>query len=360
LKISKINFYPLKSGVVIIEIKSNNGLEGIGQFIGNSYLSQKLYFKERLEKILINKKININEIWNKLYWNGLGKNGWLQVIAAIDIALYDLESKNKKLPLYKFLKIKNKKKISLYWSIGHGFKKTIKEMQSKIEIGLKLGFTAFKIRMDWHELRQDVDPGKDYQMLKAVRSMLPKNFYLGFDANAGYSVKEAIRQGKKFEDLGGISHFEEPIATNDLFGLGEVVKSLKIPISFGEYEKLAIRFKEILAIAKPGIIQPDILNIGGISQMLKLFKFTNNSKTKIMPHSPDIGILCFASLHLAGKYDKDLPHEFSPELYNYNIEKHAKIFNENIIPNNGEMTLDRNSTGIGLTINKKELKKLII
>ena len=123
---------------------------------------------------------------------------------------------------------------------------------------------------------------------------------------------------------------------------------------------LAIRFKEILAIAKPGIIQPDILNIGGISQMLKLFKFTNNSKTKIMPHSPDIGILCFASLHLAGKYDKDLPHEFSPELYNYNIEKHAKIFNENIIPNNGEMTLDRNSTGIGLTINKKELKKLII
>ncbi len=37
-----------------------------------------------------------------------------------------------------------------------------------------------------------------------------------------------------------------------------------------------------------------------------------------------------------------------------------KIFNENIIPNNGEMTLDRNSTGIGLTINKKELKKLII
>ena len=66
----------------------------------------------------------------------------------------------------------------------------------KIEIGLKLGFKAFKIRMDWHELRQDVDPSKDYQMLKAVKSMLPKNFYLGFDANAGYSVKEAIRQGK--------------------------------------------------------------------------------------------------------------------------------------------------------------------
>ena len=77
-------------------------------------------------------------------------------------------------------------------------------MQLKIDIGLKLGFKAFKIRMDWHELRQDINLKKDYQMkniLKAVRSMLPKNFYLGFDANAGYSVKVAIRQGKKFEDL---------------------------------------------------------------------------------------------------------------------------------------------------------------
>ena len=73
LKISKINFYPLKSGVVIVEINSDNGFTGIGQFIGNSYNSQKYYFEERLEKILINKKIDVENIWNELYWNGLGK-----------------------------------------------------------------------------------------------------------------------------------------------------------------------------------------------------------------------------------------------------------------------------------------------
>ena len=65
MKITKINFYPLKSGLVIVEINSDNGFKGIGQFIGNSYISQKYYFKERLEKILINKKIEIENIWNK-------------------------------------------------------------------------------------------------------------------------------------------------------------------------------------------------------------------------------------------------------------------------------------------------------
>ena len=274
--------------------------------------------------------------------------------------MYDLVSKSKNQPLFKFLKLKEKKNIELYWSIGHGFKKTIKEMQLKIEMGLKLGFKAFKIRMDWHELRQDVNLTKDYQMLKAVRSMLPKSYYLGFDANAGYSVKSAIKQGKKFEDLGGINHFEEPINSNDLFGLKEVVNSLKIPISFGEYEKLAIRFKEILTIAKPKIIQPDILNIGGITQMLKLFEIFKKNNIKIMPHSPDIGILSFASLHLSDKYDKNLPHEFSPELYNYKMSEHAKIFEQDIMPVNSIINLNRDLPGIGLTINKKELKKLII
>ena len=43
-----------------------------------------------------------------------GKNGWLQVISAVDIALYDLVSKSKKLPLYKFLKFKKKKVLNCF------------------------------------------------------------------------------------------------------------------------------------------------------------------------------------------------------------------------------------------------------
>ena len=39
-------------------------------------------------------------------------------------------------------------------------------MLDKIDMGLKLGFTAFKIRMDWHELKQDIDLEKDFKMLK--------------------------------------------------------------------------------------------------------------------------------------------------------------------------------------------------
>lgn len=356
MKISKINFYRLKSGVTIVSLITSDGIEGLGQFINFSYKSQKFYFDELLKPKLLNKKINIKTIWQELYWYAHGRNGWIQLISAVDIAIHDIASKTAKKPLWKYLNLKLNKKSQMYWSIGHGYKKTIYEMQKKIDLGLKLGFKAFKIRMDWHELRTDLNLKKDFNMLKTIKSMMPNQFYLAFDANGGYSVKKAIYQGKRFEELGGISHFEEPVATNDLLGLGEVVKQLKIPISFGEYEKTASRFLEIIKISNPKIIQPDILNVGGIGQTLEVIKLAKKYNKKIMPHSPDIGILCFASLHLSGEYSK-LPHEFSPEIYKYQMTKHNRIFNENILPLNGDLSLYEGKHGIGLSLNKKELKK---
>lgn len=46
LKISKIIFYPLKSGVVIVIVKSNCGIEGLGQFIGNSFFHKNIISKK--------------------------------------------------------------------------------------------------------------------------------------------------------------------------------------------------------------------------------------------------------------------------------------------------------------------------
>ena len=41
------------------------------------------------------------------------------------------------------------------------------------------------------------------------------------------------------------------------------------------------------------------------------------------------------------------------------MKDHAKIFNENILPINGTICLDKYKRGIGLTLNKKELIKRI-
>jgi len=341
--------------MVLVSIQTDEGINGIGQFIAFSKNSQIKYLNETLKPLLINQNpLDIDNIWSDLYWKGQGKNGWIQVVAAIDIALYDILGKVNGKPLWKIFGSNENKDIKLYWSMGHGHKKTSKEMLKLIEKGWALGFRAFKIRMDWHEYNKDIDPLKDYNMAKEVRRFLPDNVPLGFDANAGYSVKTAIIQAEKLYDL-NISHFEEPIATNNLFGLREVVKNSKIPISFGEYEKTAWRFKEVYEITKVNIIQPDILNIGGFSQLKVIYESASYYNNQILPHSPDVGLLSFASLHLFNIINNNY-HEYSDELCNFDQNIVQEFFHEPILPAKGRIRLN-NKPGLGLKLNWERLEK---
>jgi len=340
--------------MVLVKIMTDVGIEGIGQFIAFSKKSQIKYLHNTLKPLLVNKNpLDIDKLWNDMYWKGQGKNGWIQTIAAIDIALHDILGKFKGQPLWKIFGAKENRLINLYWSMGHGYKKTNKEMLQLIEKGWSLGFRAFKIRMDWHEYNQDVNPKKDLRMAKEVRRFLPESIPLAFDANAGYSVDTAILQGKNLLDL-NISYFEEPIATNDLYGLKTVVENTTIPISFGEYEKTSWRFKEVIEISNVDIVQPDILNIGGLSELKKLYDLSNYYNKIILPHSPDVGLLSIASLHIFNLIDENFYHEYSDELCNYNQNIVQDYFMEPILPTKGRIKLN-NKPGLGVTVNQELL-----
>ena len=89
------------------------------------------------------------------------------------------------------------------------------------------------------------------------------SIYLGFDANNSYSVSTAIQLGHAFEEHGRIDHFEEPLPQYDLPGLRQVVDALDKAVSTEEQDRDRWRFRDIIMIANPDILQPDILNTGG-------------------------------------------------------------------------------------------------
>ena len=109
-----------------------------------------------------------------------------------------------------------------------------------------------------------------------------------------------------------------------------------------------------MKIANPDIIQPDILNVGGFTQLKKVYELARLNKKLIFPHSPDIGVLSFASLHMYSTIKSSIAHEYSPELYKFKTEKLKNLFNEDILPVSGRIKLN-DKHGLGLTINKKFL-----
>ena len=348
-----------RPGKLLLQIETEDGVTGIAEAGRNLKIIQA-YLDELINPLL--KGLDATrprQIWEMLTF-GHGQYATKfpsQIVGAIDIALWDISGKSANLPIYQLLGGASRTEIPLYWSRGNGWSKTPEEMLEEVQEGYNKGYRAFKVRMDWRSYRQDSNPEKDFAIFKKCREWLPDDCPLSFDANCGYSVPTAIEQGRKFEEI-GIAHFEEPLPEYDYLGLKQVVDALDCAVSTGEQETSPWKFRDLINLGNPDILQPDILNIGGLSGMMRVYELAVLHNKILMPHAPYSGANSTASLHLYSTISNAVrPHEMSEE-FTGPVEQVASLFQEPILPENGKISLT-NRPGLGLEIDDKEFQKML-
>ncbi len=349
-----------RPGRLIVRVFTDEGLVGISE--GSRGLGVfRAYLDEIIKPLLIGMDpLQPRQIWDLLSL-GTGEQATRlpsQIVGSIDVALWDIMGKAAGMPVYSLLGGAARTEIPLYWSRGSGWRKSPGEMLEEVQEGYERGFRAFKIRMDWRDYRQDADPEKDFAIFRTCREWLPDDVPLGFDANCGYSVSTAIMQGRRLEEM-GVAHFEEPLPQYDFPGLRQVVDALDCPVSTGEQETSAWRCRDLMLLGNPDILQPDILNIGGVSEIMRVYEMAVANNKVIMPHSPNIGANSLASLHAYSTVTNAIrPHEFSEE-FTGPAEGVAELFQEPIIPENGKIKLS-DRPGLGLELDENALAAAIV
>jgi D-arabinonate dehydratase/D-galactarolactone cycloisomerase len=347
-------------GRLIVQVHTDEGLVGIAE--GSRHVGVFRAYVEDLIKPLI---VGMNPVQPRQIWEtlslGTGQMATRfpsQIVGAIDVACWDITGKAAGLPVYALLGGARRTEIPLYWSRGNGWSKTPEEMLEEVQEGYEKGFRAFKVRMDWRDYRQDSDPAKDLAIFQKCREWLPDDVPLSFDANCGYSVPTAIEQGRRFEEL-GIAHFEEPLPQYDFPGLRQVVDALDCAVSTGEQEISSWRFRDLIQLSNPDILQPDVLNVGGLSEMKRVFEMAVVHNKIIMPHSPSIGANSLASLHAYSTVTNAVrPHEYSEE-FTGPVERIAELFVDPIVPEGGVIRLS-DRPGLGLELDQKALSKAVV
>lgn len=348
-----------RPGRLLLQIHTDEGVTGIAE-AGRNLTVVRAYIEELIKPLLIGiDPCRPRKIWELLAL-GDGQQATRfpsQIVGSIDVALWDITGKAANMPIYQLLGGARRTDIPLYWSRGNGWSKSPEEMLEEVQEGYDKGYRAFKVRMDWRDYRQDANPQNDFAIFKKCREWLPEDCPLSFDANCGYSVPTAIEQGRKFEAL-GIAHFEEPLPQYDFPGLKQVVDSLDCSVSTGEQEISSWRFRDLIQLGNPDILQPDVLNVGGLSEMVRVYEMAVVHNKIVMPHSPSVGANSMASLHLYSTVTNAVrPHEFSEE-FTGPAEEVSKLYQEPILPKNGTISLpDR--PGLGLEINPDALKNFI-
>ena len=86
------------------------------------------------------------------------------------------------------------------------------------------------------------------------------------DANQVFSVNEALRRGRVYEEL-GCYWFEEPLRADDTAGLAQLARALTIPIASGENNYGKRQFRDLFERRAVDIVQPDLRRAGGADRV---------------------------------------------------------------------------------------------
>ena len=266
----------------MVFITDADGVTGIGYSytIGTGGSSVLALLNDHLMPRLLGRDAeDIESIWRDLFFHTHATTvGALTSIAlaAIDTALWDLRCKRAQLPLWK-LAGGAQRSVPLYSTEG-GWLHI--DTQALVDDALAVkakGFSGTKIKIGRPHIAEDV------ARLTAVRQAVGADFEIMTDANQCFSLSEAIRRARHYEEL-DIAWFEEPLHADNIEAHAQLCRSTSVPIAVGESLYSIAQFKDYLVRKACTIVQVDVGRIGGITPWLKVAHMAEAHHVDVCPH----------------------------------------------------------------------------
>jgi len=207
-----------------------------------------------------------------------------QVLAGLDLALWDLVSKRAGLPLWKLLGGQSPQ-VRVYAS---GLNPTDPDRLAAQRA--EDGHRAFKLKVGF-------GADRDIRNLANLRRTVSESATLMVDANQAWQVEEAVMMSDRLAPYRPL-WLEEPIAADEpLERWRDLAARTEIPLAAGEN----LRGREFIDYLDAGVLkvlQPDVAKWGGFSGCLPLGKGAAAAAAWLCPHWLGAGVGLLATLHL--------------------------------------------------------------
>lgn len=212
------------------------------------------------------------------------------VLAGVDIALWDAVARRAGQPLWKVLGAAHGR-VNVYASTALNT-----QIEQTLERCLALGFEGFKLKT-WN------DPAQHLPMLERARQQVGPHAELMADANGSWSVQQTCEWLPRYAHL-NMAFMEEPVAqdTPDA-DWQRITEAAPMPVAGGENLISQALFDRALAQGPYRVIQPDVCKWGGFSGLVPLLPRFEAQSLRLCPHmfSGAIGLLASAHLMAASR-----------------------------------------------------------
>jgi len=249
------------SSGVLIRIVTDAGITGIGesspfQPVTGDTQETNVAAARAIREMLKGKDPLAIESAHQLFGGFLFSNPAL--IAAFDMALYDILGKAAGLPVFRLL---GGDKTAFETDVTTGID-TPANMVKSVQTRLAAGFKTFKIKVG-------MDPAADVARLQAIRDAIGYDYGLRIDANQGWTVAQAITALKAMEKF-NIQFCEQPGLHSDIAGMKQVRDESPIGIMADESLHSPADAIELISAAACDYFNIKLMKAGGMTNGLRI------------------------------------------------------------------------------------------
>ena len=307
--------YPTADTSVIVKVTAEDGTVGWGETYGiiapnavtaiiDDVLGPVVLGRDARDVAVIQE-----DLYGLMRVRGFHGGYYVDAIAGVDIALWDLNAKLAGLPLARMLGGQRVDRLPAYVS---GLPcATLDERVALAREWIAKGFDAIKFAAA-------VSHEGIVAEMRALRDALGPDVKIAVDLHWKFNAAEAIQL---LDELAPYRPWfaEAPCAPEDIDGLAEVAARSRVPIAAGEEWRTVYEALPRLSRRAVSVLQPEMGHTG-VTQFLAICRLAVAFEARVMPHaSIGVGIFQAASLHAAATLPNVPYHEYQHSIFDKNL-----------------------------------------
>ena len=285
---------------VYVLVETSDGIVGLGEGSLAGHTNAVLGAVKDLEPLLLGADPDrIEHLWQQAYRHAFWHGGVtsLTALAAVEVALWDIKGQALGVPIWQLLGGRVRDKIRVYANGPRG--ETAEALAASAASLVAKGYTGVKMT-PWDAMptlapRRMIQDGID--KVRAVREAVGPDVDIMIDAHGRLSPPVAVRASEMLAEI-GVLFFEEPTLPTHAPALIRMARKSKVPVAVGERHYSRWGYPEILESRAIGVVQPDIVQSGGIAEARKVAALAEMHFVPVAPHNPWSWVNTVASLHL--------------------------------------------------------------
>jgi galactonate dehydratase len=342
---------------VFVRLETDEGIHGIGEGTLNGFAKTTEACIQELRPFWLNQDpFQIEIIVQKMTRDVYSEGGQIHrnAVAAIEVACWDIVGKALNQPIYNLLGGRCHEKVRAYANGWYQGERTPENFAAKAKEVVARGYTALKFDPFGanHQMMTPAEEALSLDICTAVREAVGPQVDILIEGHCRFTPSTAIKFAHLLEPLRP-TWFEEPVPHQQIDAMAEVARRSPIPIATGESLSSPQQFAELLSRNAVHILQPEVMNCGGLLSARKICSMVEAFYGVVAPHNAQGPISTAICLQLAAC----TPNFFLQEIFDeFNVDWETQIVTHPAHVVDGYLTFSERP-GLGIDLNLEECAK---